>query len=451
MQEKMTVLNPLDSRYRTRTELSRKHFSQENIIELRCRIEVLYFFYLLEDDRSPFYDGSSYNIDAVLDAIFPLRPQDYERIRVLESEVKHDVIAVIEFVVKRLHEVMPMLEDDVRKIVHFSLTSQDVVDVADVIALENFMYDYLKLIHSNLLRAISKMKTDHERTVLMSMTHGQPAVPTTFYNFMEYHWKRIDHFVRFIGRVEPTVKFSGATGGANSFRIFFKYPDEFLQGFVQNVLSEDFNLTLSKYGYATQISPYVDRSALFGYFVSLCACCIDFCRDLWGMNSRKLFVGGRENSSSSTMPTKSNPISLENAESNFKVAMMWFQQLQTDLLMSRDQRDLTGSSLYRNVGVAFGHMELATRSLGTFLSTTGVNVVGMRQEVKDNPECMSEYVFLTLKRHNIKNARDITNDIFVHGTVSLYDLVDNEELSLNIAEMIIDTIDSIDYLPLLHD
>ena len=420
VQEKMIdLLNPLDSRYRNRTEESRRYFNQESITSTRCEIELWYYQHLLTDERSPFYI-EGYDLDDAFwshlhDRIFTLDEYQYTRIDGLEKETRHDVRAVIEFMVEEITKYTPFEESSVRQAVHFGLTSQDVVDAADVITLEIFLRNLLGMMSNGMFKALSRIEEGHYGTIMLSRTHGQPAVPTSWNNFIEFHRQRLYHFVDEVGAYEPTIKFSGATGGFNAHNKFFEEPKEFLKDFVDNVLGEKFDLTLDWYHYGTQISPYVHRSKLFGAFASLSACLLDFCRDLWNLNARKLLVTRDSNSSSSTMPTKSNPIALENAESNLKIAIMWFQKLQTDLLISRDQRDLSGSSLYRNLGVAFGHFELSIESLTKYLNSTDANKQAMHGEISRNLECFSELVYLQLKLHGVDNARDVTTKMFELG------------------------------------
>ena len=444
-------LNPLDGRYHNRTEKSRSNFNQRNITRIRCEVEFWYYCHLLTDERSPFYVehyayDSSFSDDLHAE-IFPLNDEQYDRIKELEEETRHDVRAVIEFIIEEIVKHQPWRDNEVRRIVHFGLTSQDVVDAADVIAMKSFLNDFTPTIIS-LFDSMHEIDKDNGEVIMLSRTHGQPAVPTSWHNFIEFHRNRLRYFADEIYNYEPTIKFSGATGGLNAHKKFFKEPKKLLFSFTYNTFYKKFGV-FGTYDYSTQVSPYVHRSKLFGNFVSISACLLDFCRDLWNLNARGLLVTKGSNSSSSTMPTKSNPIAAENAESNLKVAMMWFQKLQTDLLISRDQRDLSGSSLYRNVGVAFGHFELALKSLTKYLNSTSINRQSIENEIYSNMECMSELLYLQLKLHGVPDSRNVTNRMFELGiTNDTTWSMEINGLSSEINENLMQMLLSLDYKPI---
>jgi adenylosuccinate lyase len=381
----MSPLSPLDGRYRKDTEALEPFFSEEALLRGRIAVELLYFEALAEEQGVRELKRLKSSQKRALEKIRRnVTERDLQAIRALEARTRHDVKAV-ELLLRGKIERIPGLRH-APEFVHFALTSEDVNNLAYGILIHGTLRDVVRPELRRLHTVLRNMGTRWRNLPLLSLTHGQPATPTTLGKEMRVFADRLERQRRQLGEFRMQGKFGGAVGTYGAHEAAYPEVDwrRFGKRFVQSLGLDPLSAT-------TQINPHDDLAELSHTMIRINTILLDLSRDLWLYVSRGVFAQRpvRGEVGSSTMPHKVNPIDFENAEGNLGLSTALFDHFALKLPVSRLQRDLSDSTVQRNIGTAFGHHLLAVRS-----------------ELREHPEILAEAIQTVLRRHGVRGAYD---------------------------------------------
>ena len=346
MLNKLTAISPVDGRYRNTTETLADYFSEQALIRYRIRVEVEYFIALCEIPL-PQLAGIDRTKFAALRALYlDFSPADAERVKQIWSVTNHDVKA-IEYIIKEKMDTLGL--EAYKEFVHFGLTSQDINNTAIPLSLKEAMAGFYYPAVEEVRDKLAAFADEWREVPMLARPHGQPASPTTLGKEFMVFVERIEKQLAMLHDIAVPAKFGGATGNFNAHRA--AYPQYDWVAFANRFVGETLGLCRSQY--TTQIEHYDNLAAIFDNMKRIDTILIDLCRDMWTYISMEYFkqqikageVG------SSAMPHKVNPIDFENAEGNFGIANALFEHLSSKLPVSRLQRDLTDSTVLRNIGV----------------------------------------------------------------------------------------------------
>ena len=354
----LTAISPIDGRYRGKTEALAGYFSEFALIRYRVRVEIEYFITLCELPL-PQLATMDHGLFPRLRAIYEdFSEQDAARVKTIEQTTNHDVKAVEYFIKEKLDEIGGM--DSYKEFVHFGLTSQDINNTSVPLALKEALRDVFYPQMEELIDQLRQYAEEWKDVPMLAKTHGQPASPTRLGKEIMVYVYRLSEQLQSLRQCKLTAKFGGATGNYNAHHV--AYPAYDWKEFGNRFVSE--KLGLEREQYTTQISNYDHLGAIFDAMRRLNTIIIDMDRDFWmyiSMDYFKQKIKAGE-VGSSAMPHKVNPIDFENSEGNLGIANAILQFLAAKLPVSRLQRDLTDSTVLRNVGVPMGHAVIAIQS-----------------------------------------------------------------------------------------
>ncbi len=393
------ALSPLDGRYHAKTSALRPYFSEFALIRYRVIVEIEWLKALSNEsligEVSPF---SANTVGRLENLIKNFSVTDAEAIKAIEASTNHDVKAVEYW----LKETFSQYSDIVNVIefIHFACTSEDINNLSHGLMLKNSRDEVmLPMLHA-LIDKLQTMAHQFASVPLLSRTHGQPATPTTMGKEMANVAYRLNYACDRLRAIALLGKINGAVGNYNAHII--AYPNLDWEKFAQNFV-EKLGLTFNPY--TTQIEPHDAIAALFDAYARVNTILIDLNRDIWGYISLGYFKQKtKENEvGSSTMPHKVNPIDFENSEGNLGIANALLNHLSEKLPVSRWQRDLTDSTVLRNMGVALGHTLLAYDSCIKGLNKLEINHIAIQRDLQDAWEVLAEPVQMVMRRFGIKN------------------------------------------------
>jgi len=370
----LTALSPLDGRYRKQIEEIAAYFSEYGLMRYRVKVEIAYFLKLTEIPLPPLDDFpiEKKRLVEEISNVFSL--DDAKKIKDIEKETNHDVKAV-EYFIKEKFDQTGL--GKFKEFIHFGLTSQDINNTAVPLLLKEASEVQIFPAIFELKEQIKHLAEDWMYVPMLARTHGQPASPTTVGKELQVFYERLQIQFAALEKIPFTGKFGGATGNFNAHQV--AYPGLDWNNFANQLLLQ---LGLHRSFPTTQIEHYDQMAALFDNFKRVNTILIDFAMDIWQYIALNYFtqkIKAKE-VGSSTMPHKVNPIDFENAEGNLKIANALFDHLSSKLPVSRLQRDLTDSTVLRNIGVPLGHTLIAIKSL-----LKGVNKLQLNeQEVKND-------------------------------------------------------------------
>lgn len=388
----LTAISPVDGRYRHQVQHLDDYFSEFGLIKYRVLVEVEYVRFLAD---KKFFSLTATQKKALQEVCENFSIEDAQKIKDTEKITNHDVKAVEYF----LKQKMAAIEaEGLQEWVHFGLTSQDINNTAIPLswkhAIEN---EYLPAL-LNFNRQLEILATDWKEVPMLAHTHGQPASPTRLGKEIMVFVERIGNQVEQIINIPVTAKFGGATGNFNAHSVAFPQKDWITLGneFVEGVLG------LQRQQFTTQIEHYDNLAAHFDSMKRINNILIDLCRDLWTYISMDYFKQRtlKGEVGSSAMPHKVNPIDFENAEGNLGIANALLEHLAGKLPVSRLQRDLTDSTVLRNIGVPFAHIILAIKSIEKGLSKLVLNTGAINTDLEDNWAVVTEGIQTILRREN---------------------------------------------------
>jgi adenylosuccinate lyase len=389
----LTAISPIDGRYRAQVAVFAPYFSEFGLIRYRVRVEVEYFLFLAEKKViklpakvKPAKLRSIYEQFSEADAL---------KIKTIEKTTNHDVKAVEYFLKEKLET---MGAGDSLEWVHFGLTSQDINNTAIPLSWKEALEEeYLPLLLNTHLH-LYHLAQDWKGIPMLARTHGQPASPTTLGKEWMVFVERLEGQIDQLLNIPFAAKFGGATGNFNAHKVAFPAMDwvKFGNDFVEKKLG------LDRMQYTTQIEHYDSFAAQFDALKRINTILIDLCRDVWQYISMEYFKQKVKTGEvgSSAMPHKVNPIDFENAEGNLGIANAIFEHLSAKLPISRLQRDLTDSTVLRNVGVPLAHSFLALKSLEKGLNKLLLNKEKMQEDLEKNWAVVAEAIQTVLRREN---------------------------------------------------
>lgn len=394
----LTALSPVDGRYANKVEALRPIFSEYGLIKFRVTVEVRWLQMLASDDGIAEVPALSADANDLLNQIVDeFDVADAERVKAIESTTNHDVKAV-EYLLKEKVANHPELAK-VTEFIHFACTSEDINNLSHGLMLESAREQVLIPLMQEIVDAVKAKAKEYKSVAMMARTHGQPATPTTMGKEFANVAVRLDRQLEQIKSVRIMGKINGAVGNYNAHLAAYPNVD-------WHALSERFvkSLGLNWNAYTTQIEPHDYVAELFDAVARFNTVLIDFDRDVWGYIALNHFkqktIAGEVGSS--TMPHKVNPIDFENSEGNLGIANAVMSHLAQKLPISRWQRDLTDSTVLRNLGVGIAHAVIAYHATLKGLSKLEVNEAVLANELDANWELLAEPVQTVMRRYGIE-------------------------------------------------
>ncbi|AUQ43350.1 adenylosuccinate lyase [Yersinia ruckeri] len=394
----LTAVSPIDGRYGDKVSALRAIFSEFGLLKFRVQVEVRWLQKLAacaEIKEVPAFDA---NANAYLDKIVAeFNEQDALRIKTIERTTNHDVKAV-EYFLKEKVASIPALHA-VSEFIHFACTSEDINNLSHALMLQTARQDVILPFWRQLIDAIKALAHQYRDLPLLSRTHGQPATPSTVGKEMANVAYRMERQYRQLSQVEILGKINGAVGNYNAHMVAYPEVDwhQFSESFVTG-------LGINWNPYTTQIEPHDYIAELFDCVARFNTILIDFDRDIWGYIALNHFkqktIAGEIGSS--TMPHKVNPIDFENSEGNLGLSNAVLGHLAAKLPVSRWQRDLTDSTVLRNLGVGLGYALIAYQSTMKGISKLEVNEAHLRDELDHNWEVLAEPIQTVMRRYGIE-------------------------------------------------
>ena len=390
---KLTAISPVDGRYRNQTEKLADYFSEYALIRYRIRVEVEYFIALCELPL-PELSGVEKSIFEALRALYlDFSEADALRVKEIEATTNHDVKA-IEYILKEKMEALGL--SAYKEFVHFGLTSQDINNTSIPLTIKDALAEVYFPAAAEVLDRLREMAREWHDVPMLARTHGQPASPTRLGKEMLVFVERLEKQLAQLRTLPVPAKFGGATGNFNAHHV--AYPAVDWVAFANGIVNDRLGLERSQY--TTQIEHYDNLAAIFDNLKRIDTVLIDLCRDMWMYISMEYFkqrikageVG------SSAMPHKVNPIDFENAEGNFGIANAIYEHLASKLPLSRLQRDLTDSTVLRNVGVPMAHSLIGLRSLLKGLNKLLLNREALDRDLENNWAVVAEGIQTVLRR-----------------------------------------------------
>ncbi len=389
----LTAISPVDGRYRKATERLADYFSEQALIRYRIRVEVEYFIALCELPLPQLSGVDRAALEALRTLYTDFSPADAARVKEIEATTNHDVKA-IEYILKEKMDALGLAE--FKEFVHFGLTSQDINNTAIPLSLKEGLAEVYRPALEELVAKLAAMAEQWRDVPMLARTHGQPASPTTLGKEFRVYVERLEKQLAMLLAIPVPAKFGGATGNFNAHHA--AYPDRDWVAFANRFV--DGTLGLCRSQYTTQIEHYDNLAAIFDALKRIDTILIDLARDMWMYISQEYFkqrikageVG------SSAMPHKVNPIDFENAEGNLGIASALYEHLAQKLPVSRLQRDLTDSTVLRNVGVPVAHSLIALRSLLKGLDKVILNREALDRDLEQNWAVVAEGIQTILRR-----------------------------------------------------
>ncbi len=425
----LKAISPIDGRYARQTKEFSEYFSEFALIRYRVFVEIQYFI-ALANYPLPQLEGFEEDKIEALDKIFEsFSLEDAQRIKDIEKVTNHDVKAV-EYFLREKFDALGL--EEYKEFIHFGLTSQDVNNTATPLSIFHaFDRIYLPTIQK-LRNELDERATNWRDIALLARTHGQPASPTTLGKEIRVFVERLDSQLVLMKQIPFKAKFGGATGNFNAHVVAYPLID--WRVFADNFVHE--YLGLERQQATTQIEHYDNMAALFQAMSRINTILIDLCRDIWSYVSIEYFKQKTKAGEvgSSAMPHKVNPIDFENAEGNLGLANAIFEHLAAKLPISRLQRDLTDSTVLRNIGVPFAHTHIAFSSILRGLDKLLLNEQKLYDDLEANWMVVAEGIQTILRRENYPHPyealKDLTRGKAAIGKKDMLDFVE----ALNIAE-----------------
>ena len=408
----LTAISPIDGRYRNKTEALAPYFSEEALIRYRVLIEVEYFIALCELPLPQLKDVNKAVYEDLRNIYRNFTSENALEVKEIEQTTNHDVKAV-EYFLKKAFDRLQLSQ--YKEFIHFGLTSQDINNTAIPYSTqEAFREVYLKSL-VDLVAKLKQLSTEWAAIPMLARTHGQPASPTRLGKEIGVFVERLEEQMRLLFNIPFAAKFGGATGNYNAHKV--AYPDVDWRAFGQKFVEEILGLHHSFP--TTQIEHYDHFAALFDALKRINNIIIDLDRDIWTYVSMDYFkqkikageVG------SSAMPHKVNPIDFENSEGNLGIANAIFEHLSAKLPISRLQRDLTDSTVLRNVGVPFGHTLIGFEATLKGLDKLLLNADKFNEDLEKNWAVVAEAIQTILRRENYPNPYEALKELTRTNTV----------------------------------
>ncbi|MBL6646522.1 MAG: adenylosuccinate lyase [Flavobacteriaceae bacterium] len=394
----LNAISPIDGRYRKKTKSLHPYFSEQGLIKYRVQVEIEYFISLCERPLPQLNTFKKSLYDDLRAIYIHFSAEDAKAIKDIEKTTNHDVKAV-EYFIKNEFDRLDL--GAYKEFIHFGLTSQDINNTAIPLSIKEALDNVLAPKIEEVKDSLNHLAQQNQQVSMLARTHGQPASPTRLGKEIEVFVVRLDEQLRLLQQIPMAAKFGGATGNFNAHKV--AYPDIDWKAFGQKFVEG--NLGLKHSFPTTQIEHYDHLAALCDGLKRINTILVDFSRDVWTYISMEYFKQKiKENEvGSSAMPHKVNPIDFENAEGNLGMANAIFEFLASKLPVSRLQRDLTDSTVLRNIGVPMGHTLIGLESILKGIGKLEVNKTAIEQDLEQNWAVVAEAIQTILRREGYKN------------------------------------------------
>jgi adenylosuccinate lyase len=426
----LNAISPVDGRYRKACEELALFFSEEALIRYRVMVEVEYFIELCSLSIPQLNSFDHSQIPALRNIYLNFSHDDALEVKNIEKTTNHDVKAVEYFLKDRFRKLG--ISDPI-EFIHFGLTSQDINNTAIPLSLREAVEQICLPALKAVVDRLRQHAQDWADIPMLARTHGQPASPTRLGKEIYVFIHRIETQLELMKSIAYSAKFGGATGNFNAHYVAYPHIDwiNFSDTFISR-------LGLKRSPYTTQIEHYDNMAALFDSMKRINTILLDLCRDFWTYISMNYFAQQvvANEVGSSAMPHKVNPIDFENAEGNFGISNALFEHLSAKLPISRLQRDLTDSTVLRNVGVPFAHMVISLKSLLRGLNKIKVNEAAIRTDLEDNWAVVAEGIQTILRREGYPNPYEALKQLTRTGEKINAELISNFINSLEIGEAV---------------
>ncbi len=430
---KLNAISPIDGRYRGKIESLANYFSEEALIKYRVRVEIEYFIALCEIPLPQLEDFNTSLFEDLRKIYIDFSTEDAQKIKDIEKITNHDVKAV-EYFIKEKFNALKL--EKYKEFIHFGLTSQDINNTAIPLSIKEAVKDVYIPQYFEVLEKLQELVIEWKDISMLARTHGQPASPTRLGKEVEVFVVRLKEQFNLLNNIPNAAKFGGATGNYNAHKV--AYPainwKEFGSKFVQEQLGLQHSFP------TTQIEHYDHMAALFDCLKRINTIIVDLDRDFWTYVSMDYFKQKIKKGEvgSSAMPHKVNPIDFENSEGNLGIANAIFEHLSAKLPISRLQRDLTDSTVLRNVGVPFGHTIIGFTSTLKGLNKLLLNKEKFEQDLENNWAVVAEAIQTILRREAYPNPyealKGLTRTNEKINQKSIANFIDTLEVSSEIKE-----------------
>ncbi len=402
----LTAISPVDGRYRRQCEPLAPYFSEFGLIRYRVLVEIEYFIALTELGLPQLSTFNTQRSTSLRDIYKNFSLEDAQSIKDIEKTTNHDVKAV-EYFIKQKFDALNL--SALKEFIHFGLTSQDINNTAVPLSVKEAIENEYQPALQEIISKLKTLATEWKDVSLLARTHGQPASPTRLGKEIMVFVERLEKQVAQLNAVPYSAKFGGATGNFNAHKVAFAQHDwvKFGNAFVNEKLG------LQRSQLTTQIEHYDNLAALFDAMKRINTILLDLSRDMWTYISMDYFKQQIKAGEigSSAMPHKVNPIDFENAEGNIGMANAIFEHLSAKLPVSRLQRDLTDSTVLRNVGVPFGHTLIAFKSLMKGLNKILINKDAIHQDLENNWAVVAEAIQTVLRAEGYPNPYEALKEL----------------------------------------
>jgi adenylosuccinate lyase len=394
----LNAISPIDGRYRNKTESLQNYFSEEALIKYRVQVEIEYFIALCEIPLPQLSNFDGTKFEELRSIYKDFSAEDAQAIKEIEKTTNHDVKAV-EYFIKQRFDALGL--ENHKEFIHFGLTSQDINNTAIPLSIKEAMNDSYVPSYFEVFEKLKELAKEWENVPMLARTHGQPASPTRLGKEIDVFVERLKEQFNLLNDIPSAAKFGGATGNYNAHKV--AYPNIDWKAFGQKFVQEKLGLYHSFP--TTQIEHYDHMAALFDCLKRINTILIDLNRDVWTYISMDYFKQKIKKGEvgSSAMPHKVNPIDFENSEGNLGLANAIFEHLSAKLPISRLQRDLTDSTVLRNVGVPFAHTLVGFQSTLKGLNKLVLNQAKFEQDLEDNWAVVAEAIQTILRREGYPN------------------------------------------------
>lgn len=402
----LSAISPVDGRYTRQTALLSPYFSEFGLIKYRIRVEIEYFLALCKLPLPQLKDVDPKIAQELRKIYSEFSMVDAQAVKEIEKTTNHDVKAV-EYFIKDKLDTLGLAQ--YREFIHFGLTSQDINNTAIPLSLKESLENVIVPLQLKLTDKISEIASDWEDIPMLARTHGQPASPTMLGKEMDVFASRLTNQNVTLKIIPITAKFGGATGNFNAH--FAAYPDYDWHDFAEDFLENTFGLSRSYP--TTQIDHYDNFAAISDNLKRFNTILIDFARDMWQYISMNYFNQkiAKNEVGSSAMPHKINPIDFENAEGNLGMANAILSHFSSKLPISRLQRDLSDSTVLRNIGVPLSHMVIALNSLLKGIGKLQLNEEAINRDLDENWAVIAEGIQNILRREGHPNPYETLKEL----------------------------------------
>ena len=398
----LSAISPVDGRYRGKTKPLSKFFSEEALIKYRIQVEIEYFISLCEIPLPQLKDFNSSFFEDLRSIYKQFSEENAKEVKEIEKKTNHDVKAV-EYFIKVEFDKLDL--NKYKEFIHFGLTSQDINNTSIPLSIKEAIHQVYLPNLEDILVSLSNLSDKFKGIPMLSRTHGQAASPTLLGKEISVFSHRLEEQKYSLTQIRNAAKFSGAVGNFNAH--FVAFPDidwkKFSKNFVENTLGLDFSYP------TTQVEHYDSIAALSDALKRINTILIDFNRDIWTYISLDYFKQDIKEGEigSSAMPHKVNPIDFENAEGNLGIANAILSFFSNKLPVSRLQRDLTDSTVLRNIGVPFAHILVAFKSIVNGIEKLKINEKKIYSDLENNWSVVAEAIQTILRRENFSNPYEV--------------------------------------------